>query len=109
MLFASEHNYFQMINLLSLISPNLNEEDPEGYTILTHQVMQMNFKMVRNLIARGAQVDYVNQFGLTALHICVEKKLAKPVEYLLFKNANPHLMDLNEMDACDKAKRNGMA
>ena len=65
--------------------------------------------MVVNLLARGAEIDYVNEFGLTALHICVEKKLAKQVEYLLFKNANPHIMDLKELDVCDKAKKNGMA
>ena len=56
----------------------------------------MNFKMATNLILRGADIDYVNSFGFTALHLCVEKKLNRSVEYLLFKKANPHIMDLNE-------------
>ena len=65
--------------------------------------------MVSNLIQRGAKINYVNKFGLTALHICVEKKLEKQTEYLLFKNADPHIMDLNEKDVCDKAKKNGLS
>jgi hypothetical protein len=31
------------------------------------------------------------------------------VEYLLRKEANPHIMDFNNEDACDKAKRSGFA
>ena len=53
---------------------------------------------------RGARVDHVNKFGKTALHICVEKKMMEQIHYLLYKNANPHIMDLNEQDACDVAK-----
>ena len=74
-LFASKHNYFQMINILSLISPNLNEEDVGGYTVLTHQVILKNFKMATILLSRGADINYVNSHGLTTIQICVEKKL----------------------------------
>ena len=28
---------------------------------------------------------------------------------MIFKGANPHIMDLSGEDACDKAKANGMA
>lgn len=33
----------------------------------------------------------------------------EPIHFLLKKGANPHIMDLNSEDACDKAKRNGLA
>ena len=36
-------------------------------------------------------------------------KLTEAVEFLLFKGANPHIMDLEGEDACDKAKANGLA
>lgn len=51
----------------------------------------------------------VNKFGKTALHLCVEKRLHEAVDYLLYKGANPHILDLTEQDCCDKAKQNGLA
>jgi ankyrin repeat protein len=68
-----------------------------------------NYRMASRLILRGAQVDYVNNKGNTALHICIKKKLVEQVKYLLFKNANPHIMNLDQTDSCDMAKENGMA
>mmetsp|Transcript_609 Transcript_609/g.694 ORF Transcript_609/g.694 Transcript_609/m.694 type:complete len:113 (+) Transcript_609:1327-1665(+) len=78
-------------------------------TILMHQLLQKNYKMATRLIFRGAHVDYVNNFGKTAMHVCVEFGKTEQVQYLLFKGANPHIMDLTGLDACDKAKANGMA
>ena len=51
----------------------------------------------------------MNQFGKTALHVCVEMNLQDQVLYLLFKGANQHMLDLEEKDCCDKAKENGLA
>lgn len=65
--------------------------------------------MSSRLIFRGANVNYVNRFGKTAMHICVENNLYEQVRFLLFKGADPHIMNLAEMDACDIAKRNGLA
>jgi len=39
----------------------------------------------------------------------VENKNEESVKFLLSKNAERHLMDLNGEDACDKAKKNGLA
>lgn len=61
------------------------------------------------MIYRGAKIDKVNKFGKTALHICIEMKFREAVEYLLYKGANPHILDLDEKDCCDKAKLNGLA
>ena len=60
-------------------------------------------------MVRGAKIDYVNKNGNTALHLCIDSKLVDAVKFLLFKGANPHIMDLIGEDACDKAKRNGLA
>ena len=69
-----------------------------------HQLHIGNFRMSTRLILRGAQVDHVNKLGKTALHICVEQKMMEQIHYLLYKNANPHVMNLDEKDSCDIAK-----
>ena len=63
-----------------------------------------NFRMSTRLILRGARVDYVNKDGKTALNICVENQMMEQIHYLLYKNANPHIMGLDEQDSCDLAK-----
>jgi ankyrin repeat protein len=54
---------------------------------------------------RGANINYVNSNGLTALHNFVENKLHDAIKFLLYKGADPHIMDLTGEDCCDKAKR----
>ena len=39
----------------------------------------------------------------------VERNLEDEAMYLLFKNANPHILDLDGLDCCDKAKQNGLS
>lgn len=65
--------------------------------------------MANRLIVRGAKIDYVNRNGNTALHLCINMKLTDSVRFLLYKNANKHIMDLSGEDACDKAQRNGLS
>ena len=64
--------------------------------------------MASRLIVRGAKIDYVNRNGHTALHIMVESKNKQSVKFLLAQGANPHIMDMQGDDCCDKAKRNGL-
>ena len=106
-MFAAQQNLHQIVNFLSVRTKNLNVEDKDGTTILMHHVLQGNYKMSSRLIYRGAKIDMVNKFGKTALHLCVEKKLNEAVDYLLYKGANPHILDLTEQDCCDKAKEKG--
>ena len=106
---AAETNEKQIVNYLSLRTSKLNIEDSQGRTLLMHMILQENFKMATRLLVRGATVDYVNRSGKTALHLCVETKNKNAIEYLLFKGANQHILDLNEEDCCDKAKSNGLA
>jgi len=109
LMFAAEKNYHLIVNYLSNRTRDLNEEDANSMTILVHQLFSENFKMASKLMVRGARIDYVNRNGKTALHICVENKLVEAVKFLLSKGANPHIMDLEGNDVCDKAKNNGLA
>ena len=76
-MFAAVQNYRQIVNFLSLRTKHLNEEDKQGMTILMHQLIQRNYKMATRLIFRGANYDYVNVVGKTAIQICVEKGLVE--------------------------------
>ena len=109
LMFAAEHNYEKIVNYLSLRTRDLNEEDSNSITLLVHQLREKNFSMASKLIVRGAKIDYVNRNGNTALHFCIENNMKEAVEFLLFKGANPHIMDLQGEDGCDKAKKNGLA
>ena len=65
--------------------------------------------MASRLVVRGSELNYVNKNGYTALHLCIETGLTKAVEFLINLGADPHIMDLQGEDACDKAKKRGMA
>ena len=53
-------------------------------------------------------MNYANQNGFTAMHICLENGLYNAVRMLLNSGANPHIMDLKGMDVCDKAGEAGV-
>ena len=65
--------------------------------------------MASRLVVRGSKLNYVNKNGNTALHLCIENDLKEAVEFLIYQGADPHIMDLQGQDACDKAKKSGMA
>ena len=65
--------------------------------------------MASRLITRGSKINYVNKNGNTALHLCIENNLIEAVDFLISKEADPHIMDLQGEDACDKAKKNSLA
>jgi ankyrin repeat protein len=109
LMFASSKGYNEIVNYLTLRTKDLNEEDFNSLTILMHYLFKKDFKMSSKLIVRGADFNYVNRNGNTALHLCVENHLEEAVAFLLKKGADPHIMDLSGEDACDKAKHNGIA
>ena len=106
LMFASSKGYNEIVNYLTLRTKDLNEEDANSMTILMHYLFKQDLKMCSKLIVRGANVNYANRNGNTALHLCVENNLVEAVNFLIKKGANPHIMDLAGEDACDKAKKN---
>ena len=93
---------------MSLRTKDLNVEDSNYMTILMQQLFMGHIDMASRLVVRGANIDYVNSNGKTALHMCVENKLIKSVRFLLQKGARLHIMDLTGEDACEKAQKNGL-
>lgn len=65
--------------------------------------------MAAKLINRGAEINYVNRNGNTALHLCIEHELTEAVKFLLDKQADPHIADMEMLDSCDRAKKTGLA
>jgi ankyrin repeat protein len=99
-MFAAEMGFDKVVNYLSLRTRDLNEEDAYCNTILIHHLRNRkekndDFKMASNLIVRGADINYVNSNCFTALQIMVENRNIEAVKFLLSKNAERHLMDLD--------------
>lgn len=118
LMYASAKGYNEIVNYLTLRTKDLNEEDANSLTILIHYLFKSDFKMASKLIIRGSDVNYVNRNGNTALHLLIENNtfnekgqgsMIEGIAFLLKKGADPHIMDLNDEDACDKAKKNGVA
>ena len=72
-------------------------------TVLMRYLFKEDFDMCAKLIIRGANMDYCNKNGLTALHLMIENRLLKACRFLLEKGSNPHIVDLQGEDCCDKA------
>ena len=73
----------QIVNYLSLRTKDLNTEDKNNMTILMHQLFSGHIDMASRLIVRGADINYVNRNGYTALHLCVENQNVAAVKFLL--------------------------
>lgn len=89
----------------------LNAEDPFGFTPLLYYLFKDSFDMCAKLVFRGADVNKAYQMhgGKTAIAIMVEQKNELAVKFLLDKLANPHFVfGLENKDACDAARENGM-
>jgi ankyrin repeat protein len=61
-----------IVNYLSLRVKNLDTEDPEGYTVFSRYVLDNNLEMANKLISRGAQINFTNREGKTALTLAIK-------------------------------------
>ena len=81
-----------------------------------HTLFENMFNLANKLIRSGAEVNYVNSYGYTALHWCVMKKQKDASNFLLQKGANQHIISTHNptdptlpgKDCCDLAKENGL-
>mmetsp|Transcript_24521 Transcript_24521/g.33486 ORF Transcript_24521/g.33486 Transcript_24521/m.33486 type:complete len:156 (+) Transcript_24521:325-792(+) len=114
LMYSATRHLNQIVNHLTMRSSgSLDEEGDDSLTILMHYLLSGDLKMSNKIIARGANIDYVNSCGKTALHLVIEnyklyKELDGVIDFLIEKGANPHIMDPAGEDCCDKAKRMGL-
>jgi len=83
----------------------LNNDDPEGYTPLCRYILSHKFDMAVKLLSRGADVNATNCVGKTALVVAIESENHPAVKFLVERQADPHIEDLQSLDACDYAAR----
>ena len=62
---------------------------------------------MKQLLQRGSDINHVSsKTGWTPLHWAIESKIeSKFIKFLLKNGAEPHIEDVNGLDACDKAKK----
>lgn len=105
LMYAAKKKKLEVVDKLTLRNNNLNEEDSNRNTILIQRLIEDDVKMARKLIVRGADINYVNSNGMTALHICVLHKKELAIEWLLKqKKLDRHIIDFEGKDPCDLAK-----
>eukprot|EP00347_Sterkiella_histriomuscorum_P016700 403352187 len=83
---------------------NLEQEDPNKFTLLMKYLMTQNVKMADYLVQKGANINYQNQDGNSALHICLQNKELQGAQYLIRNHVNPHSENNQGLDCCDIAK-----
>ena len=112
LMYAAKNNNTRIVNFLTQRKIDLNEEDKHGMTILVHCLRKggkEDIKMARKLVARGADVNWIDKNGNTPLLTFVQTKKIEAVRFLLEKKASQHICDEEGRDACDHAKANGLA
>ena len=112
LMYAAKNNKTLIVNFLTQRKIDLNEEDKHGMTILVHCLRKgrkEDIKMARKLVARGADVNWIDKNGNTPLLTFVQLKKPEQVRFLLEKKASQHICDEEGKDACDHAKANGLA
>jgi ankyrin repeat protein len=66
-------------------------------------VMANEKDLTGRLIKRGADINFTNKDGQTALSCALIYKKLEMVQFLLNMGANPHIADLKNNDSCDYA------
>ena len=105
LMYAAKRKKEKVVDMLTLRSENLNEEN-QCLTILMMLLLEGNFKSARKLVNRGADINYQNQEGNTALHVCIMKRNMPGIEWLLQqKKCDKSLKNKQGDDVCDLARR----
>jgi len=103
-MYATKRQKDKVVDMISLRALNLNEEY-EGKTILMMFLLENNVKSARKLVNRGADLNFQNSKGETALHVCIKQGNVQGIEWLLQqKKIDKSLKDYEGNDAYDLAR-----
>ena len=99
--FAIDNYKDDICMYLSLRTDDNDQEDIEnGQTPLMHYISQKDLHKSKQLLMRGADVNYVSRkSGMTPLLFAIENQLpSKIIRFLLKSGANPHQEDKKGQD-----------
>eukprot|EP00347_Sterkiella_histriomuscorum_P000748 403374657 len=102
--YASSLNQHEILNHLTLRGHDANQEDPQNFSPFARYVLFNNFDNAKKLLQRGANIDYTNREGKTAVIMAIEQLRLESIKFLLQNGANPHVEDFTGKDACDYAR-----
>lgn len=75
----------QLIESLVPLGVNLNAEDKHGTTALMFAIQQNDLELAKQLIEKGAKVNYVNSQGMTPLRLLAQQRYDQEFYDLLSK------------------------
>lgn len=85
-------HHYESIKLLIQYKVNLNLTDIIGRFPLSLSCEYSNIKYIKLLLKGGADVNFQNKYGMTALHFASDYKTAK---LLLRNGADPNIQNIN--------------
>ncbi|CAI2377828.1 unnamed protein product [Moneuplotes crassus] len=103
--FAASLKLTSIMDCLIKRMPDLDQEDESGFTLFSRYILQENFSICSKLLDSGCKLDHVNINGKTPLHLAVECRKIKAIEFLLDKGANPHIENFYGEDICEKIQK----
>ena len=74
------------IHINSLINKEINKDE----SLLFQKIYEQNIREVKEILKSGKNPNITNIDGITPLHIAINKKNERIIEYLLKYNANPN-------------------
>ena len=116
-----------VVNYLSIRGCDMNQEDPSNRTPLMYYILYADelvapnsgpmqklklLEYARKFVSRGADINHASptsQYGQTLLIQAIKSQKHYAIEFLLDQGADPHIMDLAGLDACDHARKWGIA
>ena len=113
LIYAAQKKFDEICMYLSLRTKRIDQEDQEGANVFVMYLLNQDILRCKQLIMRGADVNYANRDGHTPLHFAIVKAKSRgitdrTIKFLLKAGANPHIEDVRGEDCCDKAQRLGV-
>lgn len=84
LIYAAQHGYDNAAMYLSLRAANIDHDDENGMNVFNIYLLKQEIDKCSMLLMRNANINYVNKFGKTPLHLAIENNLnEKTVKFLL--------------------------
>lgn len=105
LIYSAKRGHEKICMYLTLRSHNIDEEGEDGFNVFLIYLEKGDLTICKQLLKRGANINYKNKDSLTPLHIALKKSWPeKIIRFLLDFGANAHMEDRDGIDCCEKAK-----